>query len=42
MAMSQAEHKPLLGVKIIFGVAIINLGFLGFELIMNVVRTALG
>jgi hypothetical protein len=30
------------GVKIIFGVAIINLGFLGFELIMNVIRTAIG
>jgi hypothetical protein len=32
----------LLGIKIIFGIAIINLGFLGFELIMNVVRTATG
>lgn len=32
----------MLGVKIIFGVAIINLGFLGFELVMNVVRTAIG
>jgi hypothetical protein len=40
--MSQAQNKPLLGVKIIFGVAIVNLGFLGFELIMNVVRTAIG
>jgi len=40
--MSQAENKPLLGVKIIFGVAIINLGFLGFELVMNLVRTAIG
>jgi hypothetical protein len=32
----------LLGVKIIFGIAIINLAFLGFELVMNVVRTATG
>jgi hypothetical protein len=30
------------GVKIIFGVAIINLMFLGFELIMNVIRTVTG
>jgi hypothetical protein len=42
MAMSQAESKPLVGIKIIFGVAIINLAFLGFELIMNEVRTAIG
>jgi hypothetical protein len=30
------------GVKIIFGIAIINLMFLGFELIMNVIRTVTG
>jgi hypothetical protein len=36
------ETKPLLGIKFIFGIAIINLGFLGFELVMNVVRTATG
>jgi hypothetical protein len=30
------------GVKIIFGVAILNLMFLGFELIMNVIRTVTG
>jgi hypothetical protein len=30
------------GVKLIFGVAIINLMFLGFELIMNVIRTVTG
>jgi hypothetical protein len=38
----QAEIKALLGVKIIFTVAIINLMFLGFELAMNVIRTATG
>jgi hypothetical protein len=32
----------MLGVKIIFGVAIINLMFLGFELVMNVIRTVTG
>jgi hypothetical protein len=32
----------LLGVKIIFTVAIINLMFLAFELAMNVIRTATG
>jgi len=32
----------MLGVKIIFAVAIINLMFLGFELIMNVIRTVTG
>jgi len=30
------------GVKIIFAVAIINLMFLGFELVMNVIRTVTG
>jgi len=40
--LSQAEIKALQGVKIIFGVAIVNLGFLGFELVMNVVRTVTG
>jgi hypothetical protein len=38
----QAEIKTLLGVKIIFTVAVINLMFLGFELAMNVIRTATG
>jgi hypothetical protein len=38
----QAEIKQVLGVKIIFTVAIINLMFLGFEVAMNVIRTALG
>jgi len=38
----QSEIKTLLGVKIIFTVAIINLMFLGFELLMNVIRTAFG
>jgi hypothetical protein len=38
----QAEIKTLLGVKILFTVAIINLMFLGFELAMNVIRTATG
>jgi hypothetical protein len=32
----------VLGVKIIFTVAIINLTFLGFEVAMNVIRTAFG
>jgi len=32
----------LLGVKIIFGIAIINLMVLGFELAMNVIRTITG
>jgi hypothetical protein len=30
------------GVKIIFGVAVINLAFLGCELVMNVIRTFTG
>jgi hypothetical protein len=30
------------GVKIIFGVAVINLGVLAFELAVNVIRTAFG
>jgi len=30
------------GVKIIFGVAVINLMFLAFELILNVIRTVTG
>jgi hypothetical protein len=38
----QAEIKKVLGVKIIFAVAIINLMFLGFEVAMNVIRTAFG
>jgi hypothetical protein len=38
---TQAEIKQVLGVKIIFTVAIINLMFLGFEVAMNVIRTAL-
>ena len=32
----------MLGVKIIFGIAVINLMFLGFEVAMNVIRTAFG
>ena len=36
------EIKTLLGVKIIFGVAVINLVVLGSELAMNVIRTAFG
>jgi hypothetical protein len=32
----------LLGIKIIFAIAVINLAFLGFELAMNVIRTAIG
>ena len=39
---TQAEIKPVLGVKIIFTVAIINLMVLGFEVGMNVIRTAFG
>jgi hypothetical protein len=42
IAVYQAEIQTVLGVKIIFTVAIINLMFLGFELAMNVIRTALG
>jgi hypothetical protein len=34
--------QKVLGVKIIFTVAIINLMFLGFEVAMNVIRTAFG
>jgi hypothetical protein len=30
------------GVKIIFGIAVINLGVLAFELAMNVIRTGFG
>jgi hypothetical protein len=30
------------GVKLIFAVAIVNLMFLGFELVMNVIRTVTG
>jgi hypothetical protein len=41
-AVYQSESKTLLGVKIILTVAIINLTFLGFELLMNVIRTAVG
>jgi hypothetical protein len=40
--VSQAEIKALLGVKIIFGIAVINLTVLGFELAMNVIRTITG
>jgi hypothetical protein len=32
----------LLGVKLIFAIAVINLTFLGFELAMNVIRTVTG
>jgi hypothetical protein len=32
----------LSGVKILFGVAVINLGVLAFEVAMNVIRTAFG
>jgi hypothetical protein len=32
----------LRGIKIIFGVAVINLMVLAFELAMNVIRTAFG
>ena len=32
----------MLGVKIIFCVAVVNLTFLGFELVMNVIRTVTG
>jgi hypothetical protein len=32
----------MLGVRIIFAVAIVNLTFLGFELVMNVIRTVTG
>ena len=42
MAVSRAEIKAMRGVKIIFGIAVINLMFLGFELIMNVIRTVTG
>ena len=42
MAVSEEEINTLLGVKIIFGVAVINLMFLGFELAMNVIRTITG
>jgi hypothetical protein len=38
----QGEIKEMMGVKIIFTVAIINLMFLGFEVAMNVIRTAFG
>jgi hypothetical protein len=41
-AVGQSEIKTLLGVRLIFTVAIINLMFLGFELVMNVIRTAFG
>jgi hypothetical protein len=39
---SQAEIKALLGVKIIFGVAVINLVVLALEVGMNVIRTFTG
>ena len=32
----------MLGVKIIFGIAVINLMFLGFEVAVNVIRTVTG
>jgi len=32
----------MLGVKLLFGLAVVNLTFLGFELIMNVIRTVTG
>ena len=40
--VSREEIKTLRGVKIIFGVAVINLVVLGSELAMNVIRTAFG
>jgi hypothetical protein len=40
--VSQAEIKALLGVKIIFGIAVINLTVLALELAMNVIRTVTG
>jgi hypothetical protein len=39
---SQAEIEALRGVKILFGVAVINLMVLAFEFAMNVIRTAFG
>jgi hypothetical protein len=39
---TETEIKQVLGVKIIFTVAIINLMFLAFEVAMNVIRTAFG
>jgi len=42
IAISRAEIKAMLGVKFIFGVAVVNLMFLGFELVMNVIRTVTG
>jgi hypothetical protein len=40
--VSPEEIKTVWGVKIIFGVAVINLVVLGSELAMNVIRTAFG
>jgi hypothetical protein len=42
IAVHTSGDKQVLGVKIIFTVAIINLMFLGFEVAMNVIRTAFG
>jgi hypothetical protein len=42
VAVYRGEIKAMLGVKTIFGVAVINLMFLGFELVMNVIRTVTG
>ena len=42
IAVYQAEIKQCWALKIIFTVAVINLMFLGFELAMNVIRTAIG
>jgi hypothetical protein len=41
-AFHREEINTLRGVKIIFGVAVINLMVLGSELAMNVIRTAFG
>jgi hypothetical protein len=42
IAVHPSGDQTMLGVKIIFTVAIINLMFLGFEVAMNVIRTAFG
>jgi hypothetical protein len=42
IAFHTSGDQQVLGVKIIFTVAIINLMFLGFEVAMNVIRTAFG
>jgi hypothetical protein len=37
-----AESEAVLGVKIIFGIAVINLTVLAIELAVNVIRTVTG